>query len=487
MLNKAILGNLPKGVCGPAYDPATLAPGIVHFGVGNFFRAHEAWYVERCLDQGDPGPWGIVGVGLTAGARSERKAATFRAQDGLYSLTEVDAHGARTVRVIGALRGYLLAPDDPQAVLARLCDPATRIVSMTITEGGYNIDEETGEFRVDNALVQEDLANPQAPATVFGYVVEALRHRRDAGVGPFTVMSCDNLRHNGQVARTAFVGYARACDPDLAAWIEDHVTFPCSMVDRITPSVDASTRDLLNRESGLDDALPVLAEDFSQWVLEDSFCAGRPALETVGVQFVSDVTGYEQVKVRMLNAAHVTLGALGLLLGHRYVHDAIADADLHRFINAYLQKDVMTQIHAPQGMDLDAYRRKVISRFSNRAVADTLLRICSDGASKSQVFWTDTVRRSLQSGHDLSRIAFGLAAYLEMLRGVDEKGETYTPLEPTLTEGQVALARAPDLAAALALPAFDGWRDLQTPQLTQAIVTARRAIREHGVRASLPD
>ncbi|PYD76197.1 mannitol dehydrogenase family protein [Novacetimonas pomaceti] len=487
MLNKAILGNLPKGVRGPAYDPATLAPGIVHFGVGNFFRAHEAWYVERCLDAGDPGPWGIVGVGLTSGARSEKKAETFRAQDGLYSLTEVDADGGRSVRVIGVLRDYLLAPDDPQAVLARLCDPAIRIVSMTITEGGYNIDEETGEFRVDNPRVQADLANPEVPSTVFGFVVEALRRRRAAGTGPFTVMSCDNLRHNGRVARTAFVGYARARDPELARWIEANVTFPCSMVDRITPSVDAQTRTILNRESGLDDALPVLAEDFSQWVLEDSFCAGRPPLEKAGVEFVRDVTGYEQVKVRMLNASHVTLGALGLLLGYRYVHDAIADEDLRRFINAYLQKDVMPQIEAPAGLDPDAYRRKVISRFSNRAVADTLLRICSDGASKSQVFWTDTVRRSLHSGHDLSRIAFGLAAYLEMLRGVDEKGGTYTPLEPTLTEGEVALARDPDLAAALALPAFDGWRDVQTPQLTQAIVAARQAIRSRGVRASLPD
>lgn len=486
MLKETTLNHLPASIQAPRYRREDVGVGIVHFGVGNFFRAHEAWYVDQCLALPGQSGWGIVGVGLNGGSRGAAKAREFQQQDGLYSLTEVAADGARTVSIIGALREYLLAPADPEAVLRRLADPETRIVSMTITEGGYNIDEKTGEFRLDTPAVQADLANPRRPATVFGYVVEGLRRRREAGVAPFTVMSCDNLRSNGHIAHTAFVGYARALDPDLAAWIEANVTFPCSMVDRITPGVDTATRNALNAASGLDDGLPVLAEDFSQWVLEDKFCNGRPALEKAGVQFVDDVAGYEQVKVRMLNASHILLGALGLLLGYRYAHETVEDADLERFANAYWTLDAMPQIDAPAGVDLDAYRRRLLSRFSNRAVADTLLRICSDGASKVQVFWTDTVRRSLTSGHDLERIAFGIAAYLEMLRGRDERGGTYSPIEPTLDADQIALADADDLASALALPAFDGWRDMDTTALDAAVVRARRAIRDQGVRASLP-
>ena len=486
MLKATTLDHLPADVQALRYKRDEVGVGIVHFGVGNFFRAHEAWYVDQCLALPGQSGWGIVGVGLNGGSRGAAKAREFQQQDGLYSLTEVAADGARTVSIIGALRDYLLAPADPEAVLRRLADPETRIVSMTITEGGYNIDEQTGDFRLDTPAVQADLASPRRPATVFGYVVEGLRRRREAGVAPFTVLSCDNLRSNGHIAHTAFVGYARALDGELAEWIEANVTFPCSMVDRITPGVDTATRKALNAASGLDDDLPVLAEDFSQWVLEDNFCNGRPALEKAGVQFVDDVAGYEQVKVRMLNASHILLGALGLGLGYRYAHETVEDADLERFANAYWTLDAMPQIDAPAGVDLDAYRQRLLSRFSNRAVADTLLRICSDGASKVQVFWTDTVRRSLESGHDLDRIAFGIAAYLEMLRGHDERGETYSPIEPTLDADLIALVDADDLAAGLALPAFDGWRDMDTTALDAAVVRARRAIRDQGVRASLP-
>ncbi|NVN13342.1 mannitol dehydrogenase family protein, partial [Nguyenibacter vanlangensis] len=354
------------------------------------------------------------------------------------------------VRVIGALRAYLLAPSDPHAVLDLLADPAIRIVSMTITEGGYNIDETTGRFRLDTPAVQADLAGDAPPATIFGFVVEALARRRAAGAGPFTVLSCDNLRHNGDVARTAFLGYARARDAGLAEWIERHVTFPNAMVDRITPSVDAAIAAELNAASGLDDALPLVAEDFTQWVVEDAFCAGRPALEQAGVQFVDDVTGYEQVKVRMLNASHILLAFPGILLGYRHVDEALRDPDLERFVNAYLERDVIPRLTAPEGLDPQEYRRSVLSRFSNPAMADQLLRVGGDGSSKVQVYWTETVRRTLADGGDLSRIAFGIAAYLEMLRGKDESGAAYTPFEPTLDPARIALAGADDLAAGLA-------------------------------------
>lgn len=487
MITRKTLDALPKGVHGPRYDIDAVTPGIVHFGVGNFFRAHQAYYIDHAMGlEGASLDWGIIGVGLTAGERSERKAETFRAQDCLYSLTETAASGESHVRIIGALRGYELAPGSESAVLDTLSAPEIRIVSMTITEGGYNIDENTGEFRGDTEAVRHDLAHPDKPRTIFGFVVEALRRRRDAGVGAFTVMSCDNLRHNGDVAKRAFLGFAKARDADLAAWIEANATFPNGMVDRITPTVSGKIAKRLNDDSGLDDALPLVAEDFTSWILEDRFCAGRPPLERVGVKFVPDVTPYEHVKIRILNASHIMLAFPGILLGYEHVHEALEDPDLKALLSAYLDRDVLPQIEAPPGVDLQEAKAQVLSRFSNAAMADQLLRVGSDGCSKVQVFWTETVRRSLAADRDLSRIAFGIAAYLEVLCGRNERGDTFELSEPTYGDAQRALAKDSDLAAGLKLPAFDAWRDVDHARLDAAVLQARRTIREKGVRAALP-
>ncbi|QDH17202.1 mannitol dehydrogenase family protein [Swingsia samuiensis] len=484
MITRETLKSLPSGVKAPPYNVADVKPGIVHFGVGNFFRAHQAFYIDKILKD-DPN-WGIVGVGLTDGERSEKKAKQFKEQDCLYSLTETAPSGESEVRIIGALRDYLLAPADPEAVLKRLADPSIRIVSMTITEGGYNIDESTGEFDLKNPAVQKDLKNPEKPSTVFGYVVEGLRRRRDAGVKAFTVMSCDNLRHNGHVAHKAFLGYAKARDPELAKWIEENAAFPNGMVDRITPSVSASAHKKLNEDSGLDDDLPLVAEDFTQWVLEDNFADGRPPLEKAGVQLVDDVTDYEHVKIRMLNASHITVCFPGILVGHEYVDEAVNDKELRSNLENYLNKDVIPTLKAPPGMTLEGYRDSVISRFSNRAMGDQVLRVAGDGSSKIQVFWTETVRQALEKKNDISRIAFGIAAYLEMLRGKNEKGETYEPNEPTFGDKQWELAHKDDFESALKLPSFDSWRDLDTSELNAKVVEMRKIIREKGVKAALP-
>ncbi|CAI9121571.1 mannitol dehydrogenase family protein [Brytella acorum] len=483
MITRETLKSLPPGVVAPGYDLAAVRPGIVHFGVGNFFRAHEALYVEKILKD-DPN-WAIVGVGLTDSDRSKKKAEEFRRQDCLYSLTETAPSGQSTISVIGCLRDYLLAPADPEAVLERLSDPSIRIVSMTITEGGYNIDETTGEFDLDDAAVRQDLETPERPSTIFGYVVEGLRRRRAAESKAFTVMSCDNLRHNGNVARKAFLGFAKACDPELAQWIEDNATFPNGMVDRITPTVSAATVRKLNAASGLHDDLPLVAEDFTQWVLEDRFADGRPPLEKSGVQFVDDVTDYEYVKIRMLNAAHVLLAFPAVLLGYEHIDEAVNDPDLKALDLAFLNRDVIPTLKAPPGMTLEGYRDSVLSRFSNPAMADQTLRIASDGSSKIQVFWTDTIRKALQNKGDLTRIAFGMAAYLEMLRGVNEKGESYKHSEPTFKDRQKALAKADDFESALQLPSFDPWRDLDTSALDAKVVAFRKQLRAEGVRATL--
>lgn len=484
MITRETLKSLPASVQAPPYDIDGIRPGIVHFGVGNFFRAHEAFYVEQILEHAPD--WAIVGVGLTGSDRSKKKAEEFKKQDCLYSLTETAPSGKSTVRVVGALRDYLLAPADPEAVLKHLVDPAIRIVSMTITEGGYNINETTGAFDLENAAVKADLQNPEKPSTVFGYVVEALRRRREAGGKAFTVMSCDNLRHNGNVARKTFLGYAKARDPELAKWIEENATFPNGMVDRITPTVSPEIARKLNAASGLDDDLPLVAEDFHQWVLEDRFADGRPPLEKAGVQLVDDVTDWEHVKIRMLNAGHITLCFPGILVGYENVDEAIEDKELLGNLKNYLNKDVIPTLKAPPGMTLEGYRDSVISRFSNKAMSDQTLRIASDGCSKVQVFWTETVRRAIEGKRDLSRIAFGIASYLEMLRGRDEKGGTYESSEPTYGEAEWKLAKADDFESSLKLPAFDGWRDLDTSELDQKVIALRKVIREKGVKAALP-
>lgn len=483
MLTLENISNAVSSVRLPDYNLPDITPGIVHFGVGNFFRAHEALYIDTIL-KAEPS-WGIIGVGLTNTEHSRQKAALFNAQDCLYSLTECAPDGQRSVRVIAALREYLLAAQDPQKVLAYLSSPETRIVSMTITEGGYNIDETTGNFDLDNAAVQHDLQNMESPTTVFGYVVVALRRRRDAGLKAFTIMSCDNLRHNGDVARKAFLGFAQAHDPELAEWIAEYATFPNAMVDRITPTVTADIAQQLNDYSKLDDELPVVAEDFHQWVLEDNFADGRPDLARAGVQLVSDVTDYEHVKIRMLNASHIMLSFPAILLGYEHVDRAVKDPALKQNVENFLLRDVMPTLKAPPGVHLQEYMQSVLSRFSNPAMADQTLRIASDGCAKIQVFWTETVRDLLLEHKECSRMAFGMAAYLEMLRGITASGQTYAISEPAYTQDQLALIHSDEYAAGLKLPAFDAWRDLDSHTLDHHVIELRKIIRNQGVHAAL--
>ncbi|TPW35249.1 mannitol dehydrogenase family protein [Oecophyllibacter saccharovorans] len=494
-------GKAQMGV--PAYDRAAVTPGIVHFGVGNFFRAHLANYVDRVLslpeNASDPQArqWGIIGVGLRESPRALRKAEDFVAQDGLYSLTEAATGGARDIRVLGALKGYLLAPREGEKVLALLASPATRIVSLTITEGGYNIDEtpgpNRGKFRLKTRAVAEDLADPGHPKTVFGFVAEGMRRRRAAGLSGVTILSCDNLRHNGDVSRKAFLGYAQALDPELAAWMEANCTFPNAMVDRITPSVSQETMDRLNARSGLQDLQPLLAEDFTQWVVEDKFAAGRPPFEKVGVQFSDQVSAFEHAKIRMLNCSHLILSAAGMLMGVDLVHDVLAYPQLRRFVDDVLDRDVIPTLQAPPGVDLVAYKDTILTRFANKAMADQVARIAADATSKAQVFWTETVRSVLENpDHDPSRIITMQALLLELLRGRREDGTLFELEEPALDEAQLEIAHyegldeSPDKEREVfTLPAFDSWRDLMTPELEDRISRERRRLRRLGVLEAL--
>lgn len=428
----ALKGPISGALARPGYDRQAVSIGIAHIGVGNFHRAHQALYIDRCLHDPAQHGWGICGIGLGGGAASRAKAKALIDQDCLYTLTESAPDGSIETRLIGAIKDYHLAPDNPGAVLDVLSDPAIRIVSLTITEGGYNIDPSSGAFQLDTPDVRHDLAHPATPRTAFGFIVEALDRRRQAGTRPFTVLSCDNQRGNGDVARHAVLGFALARDADLAEWIAAHVSFPNSMVDRIAPGVTEEDSKAVTARTGFHDAAPVAAEAFTQWVVEDNFCNGRPDLGAVGVELHEDVAPFEAMKGRLLNASHMMLAFPGLLAGYRLADEAMGNARLHDLLRSFMDEDVLPIIEGPQGVSLEAYRDEVLRRFSNPAVGDQLLRIASDGASKIPTFLSATLTTAIGQGRDLSRLAFVLACFARYFAGVDDQGQPFSPVEPNL-------------------------------------------------------
>ncbi|MGG7598167.1 mannitol dehydrogenase family protein [Pseudomonas sp. WC1] len=439
------LDHLPPSVARPSYDPSQLRQGIVHIGVGGFHRAHQAAYTDALMNLGEGLDWAICGAGLRREDRAMRDA--LAAQDHLYTLFELGDQPDTQVRVIAAINGMLLAEDGAEALLAKLAEPDIRIVSLTITEGGYCIDDSTGEFRADLPQIQHDLANPQAPQSVFGFLCEALRRRREAGSGPFTVMSCDNLPHNGDVARKALLAFAHLQNHDLARWIDGHVSFPNAMVDRITPMTSPAHRQQLLERHGVDDAWPVVCEPFLQWVVEDKFVAGRPAWEQVGVQFTDDVTPYEAMKIKLLNGSHLALTYLGFLQGYRFVHETLADPLLQRYMRTFMDQDVTPQLAPVPGIDLTRYKHSLTERFANRAIADQLERVCSDGSSKFPKFIVPTANRLIADGKPLERVALVVAAWALYLRGEDEQGTRYSIPDPRAADCQARVAQRDGLAA----------------------------------------
>ncbi|WP_431894717.1 mannitol dehydrogenase family protein [Nonomuraea sp. bgisy101] len=423
-LTQETLAALPEEVAVPAYDRSGLTAGIVHVGVGGFHRAHQAMYLDRLMNEGKAHDWAICGVGVLPGDARMRDA--LAAQDGLYTLVLKHPDGSREARVIGSITEFLLAPDDPEAVIEKMADPAVRIVSLTVTEGGYNIHPVTGEFDADAPAIRADLEPGAVPSTVFALVTEALRRRRTRGVAPFTVMSCDNIQGNGDVARRSFTAFARLADPDLAAWMEDAVAFPNSMVDRITPVTTDEDRASVAGRFGVRDTWPVTCEPFTQWVLEDRFAAGRPPLEEAGVQVVADVEPYELMKLRLLNAGHQALGYFGHLMGHRYVHEAATDPALARFVLDYMDIEATPTLRPVPGVDLDLYKRTLIERFANPEVRDTLARLCAESSDRIPKWVLPVVREQLARGGEITRAAAVVASWARYAEGADESGEPIT-------------------------------------------------------------
>lgn len=433
----AIWSEGVEGVDVPGYDRAGVRAGIVHIGVGGFHRAHLAMYVDALLTAGEARDWGICGVGVLPS--DDRMRDVLRAQDGLYTLVRKEADGSLSPRVVGSLVDYLYAPDDPQAVIERIADPATRIVSLTITEGGYAIDQKTGEFDAEFAGIADDLA-ADVPTGAFGLVVAGLALRRERGTGPLTIMSCDNMQGNGDVARRVFTGYAQLRDADLGVWVAQNVTFPNSMVDRITPATADSDREALAERFGLYDGWPVVCEPFTQWVLEDDFAAGRPEFERVGVQVVDDVVPYEFMKLRLLNATHQALGYLGYLAGHRYVHEVAQDPTFASFLRGYMNDEATPTLRPVPGIDLDAYKDTLIERFANPGVADTLMRINFGSSDRISIFLLPVVREQLAAGGPVDRAAAVVAGWCRYAEGTDEQGQPVAQ-QDRLADELTALAR----------------------------------------------
>ncbi|MET0453566.1 MAG: mannitol dehydrogenase family protein [Mycobacterium sp.] len=479
-------GGAPD-VAVPGYDRTRITAGIAHLGVGNFHRVHQGVYLDDLMTmRDDHNEWGIVGIGLRDHALAKAKARSYApdAQDGLYTVTLFTESGRRQSRIVGSMVEYLHGPDDPAAVVRRLADPAIRIVSLTITEGGYHLDEDTGEFRIDDSEVAADLAR-EHPETVFGVLTKALAKRRVDGTAPFTVMSCDNLRGNGDTARTAVLGFAAAVDSVLAQWIATNVTFPNSMVDRIAPTVSASMRDDLNALTGLDDHVPALTEEYRQWVLQDHFPTGRPAFEDVGVQMRQDVEAFEAIKGRLLNASHMLLAYAGVLSGHRTVADAASDPSIANLLVCFMSTDAAPLLAPPPDVSLADYQSMVVGRFANANVPDTVLRVAHDGAAKLPVFHRATATGLIAQGRDPRREALLLAAFRRYLGGIDDHGDAFEVHEPHLSGADRSLLLSDDPLDALRSSPFASWRLADSADFVDRYTTVVAILDSHGIHAGI--
>ena len=480
-LTKDALASLDVPV--PEYDRSAIGVGIVHIGVGGFHRAHQAVYVDQLMREGEALEWGICGVGVLPGDRRMQEA--LDAQDGLYTLVLKHPDGRYEPRVIGSIVRFLLAPEDPAAVIEAMADERVRIVSLTVTEGGYNLNDITGEFDADNADVRHDLAEGAVPRTTFGLVTEALRVRRERGVGPFTVMSCDNLQGNGELSRRVFAAFARLRDPELGDWIEREVRFPNSMVDRITPQTTDADREEVRERFGIQDAWPVVCEPFMQWVLEDDFAAGRPAFERAGVQVVEDVGPYELMKLRLLNASHQAIAYFGHLCGYRLVHDAAQDPLFREFLLGYMDEEATPTLAPVPGVELDEYKRTLIERFSNPEVRDTIARLAAESSDRIPKWLLPVVRAQLESGGPIARSAAIVASWARYAEGTDEHGDPVTVVDRVADRVQAAARRQREDPTAF-IQDRELFGDLaHDPRFVTAYTDALDSLHHRGARATL--
>jgi mannitol 2-dehydrogenase len=458
-LNNAALTRLP--IAAPSYDRASLGIGIAHIGAGHFHRAHQAMYIDRLLQRGLAREWGICGVGVLPADWPMRD--VLRDQDGLYTLILENPDGSRDAQVIGSIIDYRYAPDDPEAALEVLAAESTRIISLTITEGGYR--------------------DPDGPA--FALITQALARRRDRDIAAPTIVSCDNIEANGEVARRAVLAHAESLDPGLAEWVAEHIRFPSSMVDRITPATTLEMAAAVRRDFGVDDRWPVVAEPFSAWVLEDDFADGRPPLEQAGVLMVDDVGPYESMKLRLLNAGHQSLCYFAQLCGFEFVHDAARDPLFAEFLLAYFDFEAIPTLPPVPGIDLHDYSRTLIERFANPGVRDTIARLCAYSSDRIPKWLLPVIQDNLASNGSVRLAAATVASWARYAEGVNEWGEPFEVVDQ-LADSLIPIARSQHEhpTAFIEITALFG--DLaHDPRFVQAYRWALDLLHRKGARATL--
>jgi mannitol 2-dehydrogenase len=458
-LNEATLAALP--IEAPNYDRRSVSVGIAHIGAGHFHRAHQAMYIDRLLRLGLAHEWGICGVGVMPGDWTMRDVLTD--QDGLYTLILEKSDGSRDAHVIGSIIDYRYAPDDPESALEMLAAPSTRIISMTITEGGYR--------------------DPDGPA--FALIVEALDRRRRRGIAAPTIVSCDNIENNGEIAGRAVLANAESRDPELAEWVGDHVEFPSSMVDRITPATTLQMAEEVRRDFGVNDRWPVVAEPFAAWVLEDKFADGRPPLEQAGVLLVDDVAPYELMKLRLLNAGHQCLAYFAHLCGFEFVHEAASDPVFAEFLLAYFESEAIPTLPPVPGIDLHDFSRTLIERFANPGVRDTVARLCAYSSDRIPKWLIPVINDNLASDGSVRVAAAVVASWARYAEGTDEWGEPYEVVDQ-LADSLIPIARSQyeNPTAFIEIAAVFG--DLaHQPRFVQAYSWALESLHHKGARATL--
>lgn len=423
-LNTKNLSAISERIAVPKYNRETIKTGIVHVGIGGFHRAHEAFYTDQLLHDKTIKDWGICGVALLE--YDTKIYNTLKEQDGLYTLIVKELDGTQTKRVIGSITECLFAPENPSKVIEKMAAPEVKIITLTITEGGYNYNEATKKFDFENPLIIHDLANPDLPKTIFGYLTQALKLRQKRGLKGVTIQSCDNIQGNGHMIQNMLLSYVSKAEPALTSWINKNVSFPNAMVDRITPVTTTEDITHLRATSGIDDAWPVVCEPFKQWVIEDNFIAGRPAWETVGAQFVEDVVPYEKMKLSLLNAGHSVLGLLGALIGYDTIDEAVNNPNIRAFLNSYMDIEVTPTLGDLDGINLHNYKQTLLERFGNTYIKDQIDRICSETSAKYPIFILPTIQSQLQNNGSIQLAAFVTAAWAIYSLGVNENDEPLT-------------------------------------------------------------
>lgn len=479
-LNETALKSLPDNVAVPNYDRSALKAGIVHIGVGNFHRAHQAVYLHELFSLGEDHDWALIGAGIKPYDTAMRE--RLRQQDWLTTVVELDPDGF-TAKVSGSMIDFVEV--NPQAVIDQLSSPDIRIVSLTITEGGYYLDELSGGFDHNHPEILHDVSNPDTPETVFGVLIAAIQRRRSNGIAPFTIMSCDNLPENGIITRQAVLGLAKDMSSDLESWISQNVCFPNSMVDCITPATSDRERAMVEERFGIVDDAPVACEPFRQWVMEDKFPNGRPALEKVGVEFVSEVAPYELMKLRILNGGHAAIAYPSALMGYHYVHDAMADSLIDGFLAKLEATEIIPTVPPVPRVNFSKYLDKVRERFSNSAVADTIPRLCLDGSNRQPKFILPTMMDRLAGGESVEGLALEVAFWCRYCAGTDDAGNVIELVDEKASRLTEYALRAKDNPAAF-LEMTDIFGQLgENAPFVEAFSKAVNSLWSKGTKATL--